>query len=289
MSNDRREFLKVAGTLATGVVLGGISNSLTACSVKATLNNIEKFGIQLYTLRDVLPADTKGTLKKIASYGYEQIESYEHESLGMYWGMTSKDFKKYIDDLGLNFIASHCDHNKDFEKKADEAAAIGIKFLICPWIGPQNKLEPFRKAAESFNKAGEICKQRGIRFGYHNHDYSFKKIEGVYPQDILMQNTDKALVDFEMDMYWVITAGQDPFEWIRKYPERFTLVHVKDGRAGKTTTLGLGTIDYPRILQQAEIAGLKYFFVEQEDYVGTTPIAAAQANAEYMKKLRFKK
>ena len=289
MSHDRRKFLKVTGTLATGVVIGGMTNALTACSFKAPPNNIKKFGIQLYTLRDVLPSDTKGILKKIASYGYEQIESYEHEKLGMFWGMTNKDFKKYIDDLGMKFIASHCDHEKNFEKKADEASAIGIKYLICPWLGPKKKLDPFKRAAESFNKAGEICKQRGIKFGYHNHDYSFKKVEGVYPQDVLMQNTEQSLVDFEMDMYWVVTAGQDPVEWMKKYPTRFTLAHVKDGRGGKTSTLGTGAIDYPNILHEAEKAGLKHFFIEQEEYEGTTPIAAAQANAEYMKKLSFKK
>jgi sugar phosphate isomerase/epimerase len=288
MNQHRRAFLKVAGMLAAGVSIEGITNAVMASPFSSPKGSIKKFGLQLYSLRDVLPADPKGILKQVASFGYKQIESYEHDKLGMFWGMKNKDFKRYMDDLGMALVSSHCDHTKDFEKKADEAAAIGMKYLLCPWIGRKTTLDPYKKAAEGFNKAGEICKARGIKFGYHNHDYSFKKLEGEFPQDVIMQNTDKSLVYFEMDMYWVVTAGQDPVEWLRKYRKRFVLCHVKDGKGNKTTTLGTGGIDYPAILKQAEKAGMKYFIVEQEDYEGTTSIAAAKANAEYMKKLTFK-
>jgi sugar phosphate isomerase/epimerase len=184
-------------------------------------------------------------------------------------------------------VSSHCDYKKDFERKADEAAAIGMKYLMCPYLGPQKDLDAFKKAADGFNKSGQICKQRGLRFAYHNHDYSFKKVEGQYPQDVMMQITDRELVDYEMDIYWVVAAGQDPVEWFKKYPQRFRLGHVKDKKGNETATLGSGTINFPAVLKEAEKAGMKYFIVEQEQYTGTTPIAAAKDDAEYMKKIRI--
>lgn len=89
---------------------------------------------------------------------------------------------------------------------------------MCPYLGTKKNLDAFKKYADAFNKSGEVCKERGMRFAYHNHDYSFKLVEGQYPQDVLIQNTDKSLVDFEMDMYWVVEAGQDPLVWLKKYP-----------------------------------------------------------------------
>jgi sugar phosphate isomerase/epimerase len=103
----------------------------------------------------------------------------------------------------------------------------------------------------------------------------------------MMQNTDKDLVDFELDMYWVVAAGQDPITWFQKYPNRFRLGHVKEQKGKETGTLGTGTINYPAILKEAEKQGMKYFIVEQEQYEGTTPLAAVRDDAEYMKKLKI--
>jgi sugar phosphate isomerase/epimerase len=286
MSYQRRDFLKTATALASGVAITGISSQLVGCSSSARFNGSkDKFGLQLYSLRDDLPKDPKGVLKQVASFGYTQVEGYEGPK-GLFWGMTNKEFKSYLDGLGLQYVSSHCAYTKDLEKKADEAAEIGMKYLMCPYLGAQKNLDAYKKFAEGFNKAGEICKQRGLRFAYHNHDYSFKKVAGEYPQDVMMQNTDKALVDYELDMYWVVAAGQDPVEWFKKYPGRFVLGHVKDRKGDKTATLGTGTINYPAILKEAGKAGMKYLIVEQEHYEGTTPIAAAKADADYMKNLK---
>lgn len=289
MDYNRRQFLKATATLSAVTAISGITDMLNASPFVPPRGDIKKFGIQLYTLRDILPSDPKGILKQLASFGYKQIESYEHDKLGMFWGMGSRDFKKYMDDLGMKIVSSHCNYTENLERKADEAAAIGMKYLICPWVGPQKTLDAFKKFAETFNKCGEICKQRGLRFAYHNHDYTFKKVQGEFPQDVLMQNTESALVDFELDMYWVVTAEQNPVDWFKKYPGRFRLGHVKDRKGNKTATLGTGIINYPSILKEAEKAGMKYFLVEQEDYDGTTPIGAAKLDGEYMKKLKFKK
>lgn len=289
MNYKRRDFLKLGGNLAAGLAIAPM-----ACKLMAK-DEAEKaaapFGLQLYTLRDDLPKDPKGILKQVASFGYKQIEGYEG-SLGLFWGMSNTDFKKYMDELGMNFISSHCDIKKDFEKKAAEAAAIGMKYLMCPWLGPQKSMDDYKRAAEDFNAKGEICKKNGIRFAYHNHDYSFQPLEGQLPQEVMMNMTDPSLVDYEMDIYWVVTAGQDPEAWMKKYKNRFRLCHVKDRTKGSTEkadscTLGEGSIDYSKILKTAKENGMEYYIVEQEKYAGTTPLKAAEADAAYMKKIKF--
>ncbi|WP_018612979.1 sugar phosphate isomerase/epimerase family protein [Segetibacter koreensis] len=286
MNYKRRNFLKVASAFASGIALTGIGGQLAGCGSTSKLTgNNNKFGLQLYSLRDDLPKDPKGILTQVASFGYKQLEGFEGPQ-GIYWGMKNTEFKSFLDQLGMQIVSSHCNYKEDLERKADEAAAIGMKYLLCPYLGPQKDLDAFKRAAEGFNKAGEICRQRGLRFAYHNHDYLFKQVEGQYPQDVMMQNTDKNLVDFELDMYWVVAAGQDPIEWFKKYPNRFRLGHVKDKKGDETTTLGKGTINYPAILKEAEKQGMQYFIVEQEQYEGTTPLAAAKDDAEYMKNLK---
>jgi sugar phosphate isomerase/epimerase len=255
--------------------------------------NISDFGIQLYTLREDLPKDPVGVLKQLAGYGYKQIESYEGPK-GMFWGMGHTGFKKFMDDLGMSIIASHCDMNKDFERKVEEAAAIGMKYLICPWLGPQKSLDDYKRFAATFNQKGELCKKSGIRFAYHNHDYSFKMLEGKLPQDVLMNETDTSLVDFELDIYWLVTAGEIPQNWFNKYPNRFRLCHVKD-RSKKPETnnsknsvdLGSGIIDWKKVLKSAKENGMNYFIVEQEAYPNGSPLQAAKVNATYMKNLKI--
>lgn len=291
MSLQRRDFLKLSGTLAAAYAF-----QATACKVGAMGGNAkiaENFGLQLYTLRDVLPKDPKDILQKVASYGYKQIESYEGKD-GMFWGMSNVEFKNYMDQLGMKIVASHTDINKDFQKKADEAAAIGMKYLICPYKGPQKSIDDFKRFAEEFNNRGEICKKAGIRFAYHNHDYSFKLVDGKLPQEVMMDNTDPALVDYEMDIYWVVAGGADPEAWMKKYKNRFRLCHVKDRSKtpgadnGKNSVdLGNGMIDYPAILKTAAKNGMQYYIVEQEFYPNSTSLQSAKADAVYMKNIKI--
>jgi sugar phosphate isomerase/epimerase len=289
MTINRRDFLLTGGLLASVAALAS-----TGCKTSKAGSGSGKsapFGIQLYSVRDDIPKDPKGVLKNLASYGYNQVESFEGAQ-GIFWGMTNKEFKAYMDSLGMTIISSHCNINKDFDKKAAEAAEIGMKYLICPFIGPRKTIDESKKIAEQFNAAGEICKKNGIRFAYHNHGYSFQPVEGQLPQDVMMQNTDAALVDYEMDIYWVVTAGADPEEWMKKYPNRFKLCHVKDRgkqfdakQADASVDLGTGSIDFPRILKTAKATGMQYHIVEQERYDNTTPMKSAEVDAAYMKKL----
>lgn len=293
MNYHRRSFLKLSAALGAGFTVGPFANGLMGCSATAKLDVQDNFGLQLYTLRDDLPKDPKGVLTQVASFGYKQIESYEGPR-GMFWGLGHTGFKKLMDDLGMTLVASHCEIQKDFERKAAEAAAIGMKYLICPWIGPQKTLDDFKRYADTFNKCGDVCKKNGIRFAYHNHDYTFVPLQGQLPQDVLMQNTAKDLVDYEMDIYWVVTAGENAEEWFKKYPGRFRLSHVKDRRKGAASSdkdasvvVGSGSINFRAILKTGSAHGLEHFLVEQEAYGGTTPLAAVKANAAYMKNFRF--
>lgn len=289
---NRRKFLLQGAGLVSGLALSSFANNPLVKAYNEEEAKASPFGIQLWSVKDEMAKDPKGTLKQLASFGYKQIESFEGDK-GIFWGMKPMEFKKYMDSLGMQLISSHCDTSKDFERKADEASAAGLKYLICPWKGPQKTLDDFKKIAVEFNNCGKICHEAGIRFAYHNHDYSFKELEGELPQDLLIQSTDFATVDFEMDIYWVVTAGHDPLKWLKRYPTRFKACHIKD-RERKvpaeereaSCTLGQGSINYKKILKAAKAQGMKYFIVEQEKFTGTTPMQAAKANAAYMKNMQ---
>lgn len=289
MSTNRRAFLRNSAFATLGLTLPFRGKSAAGEELFRFQKN-HTFGLQLWTVKEDLGANPKDTLAKIASYGYKQVESFEGKD-GMFWGMGNKAFKKYMDELGMTIISSHCNNTVDFERKAAEAAEIGMKYLICPYKGPQKSIEDFKKFADEFNKSGEICKKNGIRFAYHNHDYSFKPVDNKIPQVVMMDNTDKELVDFEMDIYWVIAAGEDPKKWFAKYPDRFKLCHVKDlkktDKGHESVQIGTGTIDFASILKAGTSHGLKYYIVEQEAFTGTNPLASAAADARYMSGFKF--
>jgi len=291
MSTNRREFLRGGAFAALGLTLPFRGKS-SFIEEFARFKSIPQFGIQLWTVKEDMGSNAKDTLKKLSADGYKLIESFEG-SKGMFWGWKNTEFKKYMDDLGMNIISSHANNTVDFERKAAEAAEIGMKYLICPYKGPQKSIDDFKKFADEFNKCGEVCKKNGIRFAYHNHDYSFKAINGEVPQEVMMNNTDKNLVDFEMDIYWVVAAGEDPKAWFKKHPGRFKLCHIKDlaktsSKEGhESVQIGKGIIDFASILKVAEANGMKYHIVEQEAFTGTNPLESAEADAKYLKTFNY--
>jgi sugar phosphate isomerase/epimerase len=288
MEYKRREFIKMGSNLVAGLMLAPVAKELVS---NDTDDKLKAFGIQLWTVKKALAEDPKGVLKQLSADGYKLIESFQGNK-GIFWGMSNTEFKKYMDELGMTIISSHCTTGEDFEKKANEAAAIGMKYLLNPFVPVQKTVDDYKKIAEQFNKNGEICKKAGIRFGYHNHAHDFKMIDNQVPMDIYLQNTDPALVDFEMDIYWVVTAKQNPEAWLKKYNNRFRLCHIKDRTKGATVDdasciLGQGSIDFPKILKTAKKHGIHYYIVEQERYDNTTEMDSAKADAEYLKKIKF--
>lgn len=300
---DRRNFVRTLGALTTAAVVapqwacssGSNTKEETATVDKEVMSagSLSKYGIQLYTLRDIIGDDPKGVISQLAGFGYKEIEGYEGKQ-GMFWNMPHTDFKKFLDDQGLRMISSHCNIHDDFEEKAAQAAEIGMDYLICPHIGPQKSVEKWKEVTDLFNRCGQICKDVGIRFAYHNHEYTFRAFSGMIPQDFIMENTDPDLVDLQMDIYWVVTGGADPVDFLTRYPGRFTLCHVKDrlrdapaDERSASCDLGTGMIDFPKILKVAEEQGMKYYILEQERYDNSTPLKSAEVGAKYLQDLVF--
>ena len=282
MNNSRRNFLRNSALAGLALTVP-FRNELLAMA-----NKQNKFGIQLWSVKDALAKDPVAVLKHLAASGYKQIESFEGDK-GIFWGMKNTEFKKTLDGLGMKIVSAHCDNTKDFDRKAAEAAEIGMKYLICPYKGPQKSIDDYKHFADEFNTSGEIAQKHGIRFAYHNHDYSFVNMNGEVPQDIMIELTNPETVDFEMDMYWTVAAGVDPIAYMKKFPNRFKLVHVKDlvktntAEGHESCVIGKGTIDYKTLLPQATKQGVAYFIIEQEAYTGTNELDAAKDDAAYMK------
>lgn len=298
---NRRTFIRQSTKAAVAAILfphwacssGENADQQSAAPPVPDGEKLSKFGIQLWTLRDIIGQDPKGVLKALSEFGYKQIESYEGDQ-GIFWGMSPQDYKAYLQELGMDAVSSHCDINKEFESKAQQAGEIGMQYLICPWVGPQESMDDFKRIAEQFNECGEICRKYGLRFAYHNHAYSFQELEGQLPQDYMMDNTDPALVDYEMDIYWVVTGGADPMDYLKRYPGRFKLSHVKDrlkdapaDERQASCVLGKGQIDYPPILTLAKEQGMEYFLVEQERYDSCEPLDCAKEDADYLAAIRI--
>jgi sugar phosphate isomerase/epimerase len=298
---NRRNFLRASGALMLGG-LGGLmlpgcntqesktttENATADSTATATTNQspgtaaLPAAGLQLYTVRELLEKDLKGTLQKIADIGYKNMESAAG-SKGHYYGMKPKEFASMLNDMGMQLRSSHVGvgYNTggkkpanetltyDLQKLVDMAAEAGQKYLICAYLADNERrnLDDYKSHIALFNKAGEACKKAGLQFAYHNHAFEFETMEGQVPYDLILAQTDKDLVKMELDLYWVANAGKDSVAMFDQHPGRFPLWHVKD--MDKTekkffTEVGNGSIDFKRIFAAAQNSGMEYYFVEQD-------------------------
>ena len=286
MNKQRRKFLQISSLVGLGAAM--FPYELVAGSMdKAKLS---KFGLQLYSVKEEMAKDAAGTMRKLAAFGYKQFEGFDGGK-GILWGMSPAECNDLMREIGVDFISSHANVFKDLDTQAEQAAEVGMKYLICPYIGAQKSVDEWKKVADRFNDAGKTLKSHGLKFAYHNHDYTFKMLDGQLPQDILMANTDPELVDFELDMYWAFVAGYDPLEYISRFPGRYKLCHIKDAEAegnahDRGVLLGTGEMPYADIIKKSKKYGMEYFVVEQERFVGTNPLEAAEKNAAYLTKLK---
>ncbi|MES2268830.1 MAG: sugar phosphate isomerase/epimerase [Bacteroidota bacterium] len=254
-------------------------------------------GIQLYMVKEDMERDPIGTLKQLGAMGYTQIESYGSDK-GIFWGKTNTEFKKIASGYGVNLVSTHYNPCTlpEFDKLAAQAAEIGMKYLVCPWLGPQKSIDAFKKFADDFNKRGAICKKHGLRFGYHPHDYPYKAVDGQLPINILLADTDKDLVDFQMDVYYAVTEGADPYAYMRNHKGRFKLAHLRDvlkkrlpanSKEESACDMGEGIINFKKFITTGQDTGMKYFFVEQSRFYHETPLQSAKKNAAYLKALKL--
>ena len=277
---SRRNFLIDTGTIAAGAFL-----------VPSFLNDSKKVkntGVQLYTFRKEMLADTIGTLQKIAVLGIKQIES-AGSAKGYYYGLSPKEMKQVCNDFGMTLRSGHVHVDDKWKQTMEDAAASGQEYLICSSMPTEGQtIDNYKKVAEVFNKAGEDCKKLNIKFGYHNHEYEFESEKGQVLYDVLLDNTEAALVNMELDLGWVIVAGKNPLDYFKKYKGRFPLWHLKDMNVAEkhSTEFGKGSLDIVQMLKHSKDSGMKYFFVEQEEYA-STPFESMKENMDYLAKLNY--
>jgi sugar phosphate isomerase/epimerase len=289
---SRRVFLKSASALSAAVFIKG---PLTAFKPAPLI------GLQLYTVRDAMQQDPVKTIEQVAKIGYNSVETATYTGSQKFYGMDAAAFKKVLRDNGLVVPSGHYRLGEEksasvvngtmlheWQKAVDDAAEVGLKYMVCAYLSEEERggLDHYKALAQEFNKAGEICKKAGIQFCYHNHNFEFEAQAGVYPYDILINETDRQLVKMEIDLYWVKKAGHDPVELFRKHPGRFPLWHVKDMTNTPDHTfaeVGNGIIDFKTIFQNQALAGMKYFFVEQDKCAGS-PFDSITQSYTYIKK-----
>jgi sugar phosphate isomerase/epimerase len=264
--------------------------------------NHSYIGLQLYTVRDAMAKDPVSALARVAKIGYNSVEGATYTGTEKFYGMDAKVFADLLKQNGLIMPSSHYrlgeeqENGKDvmgtilhdWDRAVDDAKAVGAKYMVCAWLSEAERgnIDHFKLLAERLNKAGETCKKADIQLCYHNHDFEFIKDGDRFPYNILLNNTDKELVKFESDLYWMSKAGHDPVEIFNEHPGRFPLWHVKDmdnTAQHSFTEVGNGTIDFKRIFKSADVAGMKYFFVEQDMTPGD-PFESIRQSIAYIKK-----
>jgi sugar phosphate isomerase/epimerase len=264
---NRRDFLKYSSLLTAGTLV------LPSFIFKKNAS----VGVQLYTIRDLMQSDPKGTLKKVADLGYKKVEAAGYNE-GLFYGMKPAEFKKVLSDLGLKMPSSHYSSglanpekvgtlNNGWEKVVEDAKNADLEYMVLAYLTEDERktIGDYKKVAALLNQAGEICKQNGIKLAYHNHDFELKTLDNELPYDILLKEVDPSLLVMELDLYWTVKAGLDPVQLFKDHPGRFPLWHVKDmNEAGEFTEVGTGVIDFTRIFDNKKAAGLKHFFVEQD-------------------------
>jgi len=272
---SRREFIKTLSLLTVGAA--------AYCSFPSCINPKRLKGIQLWTLRDIAGKDPVGTLQIVTDIGFNNIEPYGFD--GKFYGIEAREYGDMVRNLGARLSSTHTGISiENCRHYAEKAVNAGLEYLVLPSPGgrPVSTADDFKRIAEELNAIGLAVREAGLGFGYHNHAREFEPIDGIIPYDILLQETEPGLVCFEMDIYWIIKGGADPLDYFRKYPGRFELLHVKDmGQDGKSCIIGNGNINFKEIFALADIAGMKYFYLEQEDYE-KSPVECVEESYGYI-------
>ncbi len=285
----RRNFLKETGLIAASLALApAISNAFERPK--------KAIGIQLYTLKDVIGKDITGTIEKVAAAGFKEVETYNFNPKSNFWGLKPVDFKNLLNANGLTSPSGHfgfddylTSGNLDELKPYIEASNIlGSKYLVAPWLGEhlRKNADGYKRVAEKLNIAGAYCAKSNLSVGYHNHGFEFKKFGDTTGYDIMLTETDSALVNFELDIYWAVFAGRNPLELFKKYPKRFKMVHVKDMSntdRKQNTEIGNGVIDFKSIFKQASLADVEHFYLEQETNYQPNEFESIKTSCEYIK------
>jgi sugar phosphate isomerase/epimerase len=297
---SRRAFLKTASASAACAALWNSAPWLMADPLGLPL------GLQLYSVRDILPKDYEGTLKKLSAIGYREVEA------AGFFDHTPAQVKLAMDQAGLRCVSAHYSLVQ-LQPHTDEIIQfgkdLGLNYIVCSSPGLKDAsgvkapsraeresmtLGDWRWNADQFNHIGERVHAAGMKFAYHNHTPEFRSENGVMFYDELLRSTDPSKVAMELDCGWAIVAGQNPVNLLTRYPTRISMLHVKDfkmtpttnpSNAPPSTELGRGTIDYRPIFEAAKKAHIEHAFVEQEEF-DMPPMEALKVDADYMHALK---
>lgn len=315
---NRRTFLQTSALSATGLLM---ANKLFA---RGPLTS--KIAIQLFSVPKALDTDFAGTIKMLAGIGFKEVEMYGPysfstqaaqdrwaavtPSLGFkgsgFFGHTAAEVKDIMSSNGMSVPSLHTDLDtlqNGMDKLAEAAHTLGSTYVVLPAIPDEKRktLDDYKKIAEAFNSIGESAKKEGIKFAYHNHGYGLAPMEGQIPLQVILKNTDKDLVFFEMDLYWTTAGGANPVELFKQNPNRYRMVHIKDmkekvhfsGDGGDAkqwialfpymTSAGSGVLDLKTILNTAKENGVKHFIVEQD--MVANPEVALKKSFDYVNSL----
>jgi sugar phosphate isomerase/epimerase len=286
-TNSRRNFLKISAAGGLGAIamthLGckNTAEPVPVATVPAVDPKSFDLALQLYTIRDAMEKDVVLALTQVAKAGYTKIELANYAD-GKFYGFTPAEFKKICADLGLNPFSSHTQVEAqgitldNAKKMAEDHAALGVQYCVQPWVVEEARnIASYEKMVADLNKVGQIMKDNGIQFGYHNHNFEFATIDGKVPYfDIILAGMDKDLITMELDLFWTIKAGHNPVDLFNKYPGRFQILHVKDAYTNEApffepksvdmAPVGAGITNFAPILAAKEIAGVKHLVVEQD-------------------------
>ncbi|MGY4536915.1 sugar phosphate isomerase/epimerase [Mucilaginibacter sp. UYNi724] len=301
MNPSRRSFLKTGAIAATAA-------AIMPKNIFAAPGPIQRVGLQLYSVRDAMMKDPATTLKKLADMGYQHVEHANYINRKFY-GWTAKEFKKRLDDLGMQMPSGHTvmtpahwdaatnDFTDVWKYNVEDAAAMGQKFVISPWMDDKvrHDTDLLKRTMDQFNKSGELCQKFNMKFGYHNHDFEFTTMVGdIRLFDYIMQNTDPEKVSQQLDIGNMYGRENNAAGIIEKYPGRFISMHVKDevksadkneGTGYESTILGKGVLPVKDVLKTAKkIGGTVYLIIEQESYQGLDPIDCVKIDLQTMKK-----
>ena len=293
---NRRQFLNRTALLAAGTIAS--QQIFTACAAAPKANK-GRIGIQLYSIKDELAKDFAGSLKKLSDIGYSLIEPYGFTK-DEFFGHTMKELSKMVNDLGMSISGSHIwssisvnnptEKEWDFWKQcADIVTSGGGKWAIQSSLPKAETMDDLQPVFSYFNRAGEICKQGGVKFAFHNHTEEFKKIDDEMILDLLIKNTDPELVFFQVDMGHTVNGGGDCVHYLSKYPNRIALWHASDFDAVNRhyTDVGKGSVPYPELFALAETSGLEQLIVEQETHGDI--FESCKVDFEYLKQFKWTK
>ncbi len=303
-------FVKQGIAGASAVVAAG-ATAVKGSSKPPASGFSRNVGFQLYTLRNVLDRGPEKIFRQLAQTGYREVE------------VLQKGLDRIVPlakTAGLNPVSGHFDtplvsgnwdvyrklpgfemppKGYDWKAAAEDASRLGLKYMVVPYLQPAERggLDFYRGFADKLNRAGEVCRARGLKLCYHHHAFEFKPIDGQLPLEVLMERTDKGLVNLEVDVFWVSVAGKDPVKMFERYSGRVPLVHLKD--EAKNTSqefderkvppeafkeIGNGVLDIPGILRAAAKAGVEHYFVEQ-DHCQNDPVASLELSYRNLRKI----